>query len=117
MSEPSKSDREIARRIWHDAPGTTPVSELLAQAVAAGRADALAWQPIETAPKDGTEVDLWVNGTYSSWREVWVAWRHGEWRTARGPIKEGGIPTEWCRPTNWRPAGEPPVTTPESEAA
>lgn len=37
------------------------------------------WQPFETAPTDGTKVDLWVNGErYSdSWfakRGVWVYW-------------------------------------------
>ncbi len=66
-----------------------------------------AWQPIETAPKDGsTEVDLWfpTAGRRTSWR--W--YRKGYW---------GSIPrhrfqrVDTCdeQPTHWQPPPAPPA--------
>lgn len=76
--------------------------------------DALDWQPIETAPKDGTEVLLtgfYRNGdtaeiTQSRWRAV------GRWF--------GGIPTGWLiansdvwrHVTHWQPLPAPPESKP-----
>ena len=53
------------------------------------------WQPIETAPKDGTVIDLWVvvvseqrrnNGIKDDpkeWREVNAFWVEGGWDEGR----------------------------------
>lgn len=84
------------------------------------------WQPIETAPKDGTYIDIcakawlpafdrfemrrfsdcyWYRGdTMCPSRPHW-AWSHGDW------------PREW-RPTHWTPLPElpdPPVSLPVGE--
>lgn len=55
------------------------------------------WQPIETAPKDGTEVLAW-DGSY-----LWIVeYMTGTWLT---PRDEG-----WMRlhVTHWMPLPEPP---------
>lgn len=61
------------------------------------------WQPIETAPKDGTEILAYgrkQDGAY------FVAFEYGDWWCA-GPWDEG-----WCElnhaPTHWMPLPEPP---------
>lgn len=84
------------------------------------------WQPIETAPKDGTWVFLcggktddesaatiadlsrpvvaqwstWLNGqtTYGRWQFCWF---------------DGGYDGEYERPTHWQPLPEPPISSPE----
>lgn len=77
---------------------------------------AVGWNPIETAPKDGTEVDLWfpyAKGGYrvtdAKWMEMdfgrssgpFYAWRH-EWNPEfeREPLSG--------EPTHWMPPPEPP---------
>ena len=70
------------------------------------------WQPIETAPKDGTEV-LVCGGTYSTGLHngmplhgaVIAFWDRTHWH---GP--EANAHDEWweCRPTNWMPLPMPP---------
>lgn len=70
------------------------------------------WQPIETAPRDGTEVILWdvfgVTTAYWGWSDDYA--------------KEiGYIPTWWATypgahnpqtPTHWMPIQPPPGATP-----
>lgn len=58
------------------------------------------WQPIESVPMDGTEVDLWVDGSRETnfrWREVGV----------KGWAKEEGYPSYVRilvgKPTHWMP--------------
>ena len=72
-------------------------------------ADALSayeWQPIETAPKDGTEVILCANGS------VVTAWYCGEtclWPHDEAYSEEG----EACNvgmPTHWMPLPPKPIT-------
>ena len=76
----------------------------------------MTWQPIETAPKDGSRVLIWRGDTYSAeavagyWdddkyarnpRPYWTGHDH-YWRGKR-----------WCRehaPTHWMTLPEPPVT-------
>ncbi|MDI6653736.1 DUF551 domain-containing protein [Gluconobacter japonicus] len=62
MSEVTDPRVEAAARAVEDAmlrQGKSPDAHDLARA-ALKAADTAAWQPIESAPKDGTYVDLWV---------------------------------------------------------
>ncbi|MDE2019724.1 MAG: DUF551 domain-containing protein [Patescibacteria group bacterium] len=71
------------------------------------------WQPIETAPKDGTKIDLFVMSTASgrggripdcvwqSHKNKWKShWFHGNGFEATR--------VSWFEPTHWRPIPEPP---------
>jgi hypothetical protein len=71
------------------------------------------WQPIETAPKDGTLIDLWgrnllrvdrrgeriVNVRWGACTD-WLGREHEDWLTGRG---------EDYRPTHWMPLPDPPA--------
>jgi len=77
-------------------------------------------QPIETAPKDGTAIDVWVEGEFPG-RRTDVKWRvptdrewwvHGgdtiqtddaTWHDSFGPLGEDEMPTHWM------PEPKPPV--------
>lgn len=70
------------------------------------------WQPIETAPRDGTRIDLWgrnllhyakrgeriVNVDWGTVRD-WMGCEREDWRHGRG---------EGFRPTHWMPIPAPP---------
>ncbi len=58
------------------------------------------WQPIETAPRDGTWLLCWEPGTEVDIMR-WYAWSttRGEWQSCEG------IRTE---PTHWQPLPAPP---------
>lgn len=79
------------------------------------------WRGIESAPKDGTEIDVWVGGEFPrrfanvSWREPndseW--WVHGgdtietpdaTWHDCFGPFGKED------QPTHWQPLPTPPET-------
>jgi hypothetical protein len=60
------------------------------------------WQPIETAPRDGTEILFWVAPEMSEgWAEVghWFETAHDGWWVAH---------TIERKPTHWMPLPEPP---------
>ena len=61
------------------------------------------WQPIETAPKDGRRVDLWLSSPdgVEQWRETNCWWSdvYKLWFNLRG---------RWDCATHWMPLPEPP---------
>jgi hypothetical protein len=92
------------------------------------------WLDIETAPKDGTVVDLWIVGTDNTVDVYSVTARkvqskpirHGrttDWRWQHFPPNEPGWHTRGIcgqkistkvTPTHWMPLPEPPATKVES---
>jgi hypothetical protein len=61
----------------------------------------MSWQPIETAPRDGTMIDVWAwpgeRIPDVSWREEWGQWLHDD---GNGLLS--------CVPTHWMPLPAPP---------
>jgi hypothetical protein len=70
------------------------------------------WQPISTAPKDGTRVLLWMVFEGDETTEPFEDWSFGEWDD--GCEDEFfGRPAGWCayiigEPTHWLPVTPPP---------
>lgn len=77
------------------------------------------WRPIESAPRDGTEVDLWiVTDDLKGFRQPECVWRDGAWYDAI--LEDDRIDAPWDdgtdfhgrRPmrtaTHWMPLPEPP---------
>lgn len=72
------------------------------------------WQPIETAPRDGTSVLLFLDQSYSSVTRhlIYIGWAEGidEFGSIRWEAEadvECGL-----NPTHWMPLPEPPETRP-----
>ena len=74
------------------------------------------WKPIETAPKDGTRVDLWTSEgrvPNAFWRAdhwtIWLRWkRDSTWRS--GPPKGAHVYTNVVGAvTHWQPLPPPPT--------
>lgn len=72
----------------------------------------MTWQPIETAPKDGTWVDLWCGERdgYPAGRFENMSFRGGEWRHPSffSHSDSYGTPLA-AMPTHWMPLPEPPA--------
>lgn len=72
------------------------------------------WQPIETAPKDGTRVDLWMHDVDhpAGYRMADARWEDDRWQVAwRFWVEGGGQDSKgrWhIRATHWMPLPEPP---------
>ena len=58
------------------------------------------WKPIETAPKDGTEILVWDkwDRTAAYWSEVDKIWRVA-----------GALEDDLATPTHWMPLPDPPT--------
>ena len=84
----------------------------------------MTWHPIETAPKDGTRIDVWVLHTYLDYPKSWLVpssghrvadawWEVGQWvETGQyddtDPL-EGESHHGWVASvTHWMPLPEPP---------
>ena len=65
------------------------------------------WQPIETAPKDGTVILAWRDGWVKPTLLLWLAHRDLE---APGwcPYERQPIRPRGSQPTHWMPLPEPP---------
>jgi hypothetical protein len=63
------------------------------------------WRGIESAPKDGTKIDLWVVFPKGAHRYADGYWDDGEWRLS--------VPESWYDPrpqiTHWMPLPLPPL--------
>lgn len=63
------------------------------------------WQPIETAPQDGEEVDLWLMCGERGYRLTDCFWCESYWLNPAAEWGDGGridddeIPTHWLRVT------------------
>ena len=64
------------------------------------------WHPIETAPKDGTQIDVWVSGAYG-YRVADVRWapNREQWTTLRGYYITAKV-------THWMSLPAPPERQP-----
>jgi hypothetical protein len=65
------------------------------------------WQPIETAPKDGTNIlvanaEGWVGQVF--WQNRWYNENHAGWMIANCDEEYG----EYITATHWMPLPEPP---------
>jgi hypothetical protein len=79
----------------------------------------MTWQPIETAPRDGTRVLVfWAPSIIQiSWHEVSYRVINGqEWFRRVGWMVDG-LTTGEIYPTHWMPLPDPPDQTTEQEAA
>lgn len=116
---------EMVRREPRQMQGAILRAALSALTAANARADA--WQPIETAPKDGTRLDLWCrrscNPPVEFERRTSVYWcrTHQRFRT-EGEfhyVEETFNPRPGERyliPTHWRPLPAPPALIPKEGA-
>lgn len=65
------------------------------------------WQPIETAPKDGTVI-LCRHETWSE--DIRCRWTDGEWQPERLAYRLGPA-RHIADPSHWQPANSPPTPT------
>jgi len=75
------------------------------------------WQPIETAPKDGTPVLVWADaaGWSGNFARMCACYHQHQWRVY-GPVlgepRAGNVTWQWfgeVRPTHWMPLPDPPA--------
>jgi hypothetical protein len=86
------------------------VTDAQGEAVARAALDAVPrWRPIESAPKDGTPVDLWVDGrrwTNMEWNSTSPCNPYGAWKPEGASWEEE---LSCLNPTHWMPLPEPPT--------
>jgi hypothetical protein len=70
------------------------------------------WKPIETAPKDGTRVDLWLNGNQPIGRQTNCYYANGVWRFDFGDMVDLPVETHSIKADYWMPLPAPPEDTP-----
>ena len=86
--------------------------------------DALQWQPIETAPKDGTRVlvcaDIWmwdrtIDKEVTAPQTLIAEWRDREWAVDDWNYDCCGCSPETVKPAHWMPLPEPPQALKEQK--
>lgn len=70
------------------------------------------WLPIDSAPKDGTEIDVWVTNQHGmdGYRHTYVKWDSGAWRFYSHILHRWmKVEVEFgAKVTHWMPLPEPP---------
>jgi hypothetical protein len=85
------------------------------------RRDPMEWQPIETAPKDGTKIlgyGQWageINGIVQEPRVYIVQFLKGgtDYPGFEWAVDGTDAYAAWCKPSHWQPLPPPPVTPSE----
>ncbi|MQX90270.1 hypothetical protein [Sinorhizobium meliloti] len=108
-----RDDVEDTRRILAGTgigslPNDYPLPRLAADALSDAIAVERAWQPIKTAPKDWTDVLLFVPNLDSDWRNVCEGYYDAENEVWENPMF-GAVD-----PTRWQPLPAPPETEREA---
>lgn len=70
----------------------------------------MTWQPIDTAPLDGTFVDLWVSGPRNAGCRIANCWFRKKW--LEDCLDRGDLPAARMvgdTPTHWMPIPDGPV--------
>lgn len=107
-TEEMKASVDCAGEKWSWLSGQAWASGWKSMVGAAPQAD-LSWQPIETAPKDGTKIDLWVN-----WSEVgeWYRSPDAYWTGSDWMLSSGFTILQYkytLSATHWMPAPTGPL--------
>lgn len=70
------------------------------------------WQTIDTAPRDGTTVDLWLKETDDSgWRAIDCHWHNTKgWLTSDDERLEDYFAFVFKEASHWMESPKPPVT-------
>lgn len=73
------------------------------------------WQPIDTAPRDGTVIDVWLGDCDEDDRAFYCcgktrrstawSWKNGKFRPLGGLVDSVPVTVQ---PTHWMPEPEPP---------
>lgn len=77
MTDPMELAARLERRIGADLEGECHLNEDEARQIAACIREMVEWRPIETAPRDGTKIDVWHGGermTDVYWSDIQDAW-------------------------------------------
>jgi hypothetical protein len=105
QAEPTEADIQAAREVAEDWFGPDGWPSLkneslvtsIARALASARAEDAQWQPIETAPKDGTSILVWSDDAEDYYLVTWAE-GHGAWFNGDvliGEMHFGGEPSHW----------------------
>jgi hypothetical protein len=64
----------------------------------------MSWKPIETAPKDGTQVDLWIQ-----WSSIGARYANSYYADGQWTDREGDAICAYDVVTHWMPLPQPPA--------
>lgn len=99
---------DVAHEVWRRDTDATDLADCYAETMrvfaaleAMGCAVVQGWQPIESAPRDGTVIDLWANGL----RYADAYWDGGCFSV----LDSTGYGVEVDEPTHWMPLPASPM--------